>query len=62
LANRRRDFLMDVIFLGNIDKRLQKQNKKIEADKKEDEDEKKKKDTTTTKKVQSSLPKNLTTS
>lgn len=53
---------MDVIFLGNIDKRLQKQNKKIEADKKEDEDEKKKKDTTTTKKVQSSLPKNLTTS
>jgi hypothetical protein len=51
---------MDVIFLGNIDKRLQKQNKKIEADKKGDEDEKK--DTTTTKKVQSSLPKNLTTS
>lgn len=61
-ANRRRDYLMDVIFLGNIDKRLQKQNKKIEADKKEDDDEKKKKDSNTTKKAQSSLPKNLTTS
>ena len=41
---------------------LQKQNKKIEADKKEDDDEKKKKDSNTTKKAQSSLPKNLTTS
>lgn len=54
--------MMDFIFLGNIDKRLQKQNKKIEADKKEDDDEKKKKDSNTTKKAQSSLPKNLTTS